>query len=95
MRKSLFKPKTGKFGSIISLMGITAMLSLFSLALPGFLTSTTGRIFAVIWAVTAILMFIVHAKHLSPDRKRSGMQYLTDHKKDARVLKQERRYLRG
>jgi len=95
MRKSLFKQRISKFGSVISLMGITAMLSLFSLALPGFLTSTTGRVFAVIWAVIAIVVFIAHTKRVSTGKKRSVIPYLAGHKKDARVFKQERRYLRG
>lgn len=95
MRKSLFKQKISKFGSIISLMGITAMLSLFSLALPGFLTSTTGRVFAVGWALISIVVFIAHTRRISSGKKRAVVPYLSGHKKDARVLRQERRYLRG
>lgn len=95
MRKVLFKQKISKFGSMISLIGVTAMLALFSLALPGFLVSTSGRLFAMTWAVMAIVVFIAHMNRVSTGTQRNTAPYLAGHKKDVRVLRPERRYLKG
>ncbi|MEN6413238.1 MAG: hypothetical protein ABFC84_10860 [Veillonellales bacterium] len=96
--KPLFKEKTGKFGSLISLIAIMAMLALFSIAIPEFLASTVGRIFAVVWALAAITVFIAHAKRVKKVRQR---QYNIFHaemlKKTVRTQKSVRtgRMLRG
>jgi hypothetical protein len=95
MRETLFKEKISKFGSLLSLIVITSMLALFSLALPGFLISTTGRMFAVLWAVLAIGVFIAHIHNFTPDRRRQMLPYLAEHKRDVRLSKQEKKYLRG
>lgn len=68
--KALFKEKISKFGSLISLLAVTAMLAVFSLALPEFLASAAGRFFAGAWAVIAIGVFIAHARRLSDGHKR-------------------------
>lgn len=68
MRK-LFKEKVSKFGSLTSLILLTTMLAVFSLALPEFLFSTSGRIFAVIWALLSIAVFIAHATRISIEQR--------------------------
>lgn len=95
MRKLLFKQKISKFGSLISLVGITAMIALFSLALPGFLASTSGRLFAIAWAVIAIVVFIAHINRVSTVGRRNLVPYLSGTKKDMRAARHERRYMRG
>lgn len=67
--RTLFKNKTSKIGSLTILILLTAMLAVFSLALPELIFSTTGRIFAVIWSLMAIIVFIAHATAISVDRK--------------------------
>lgn len=67
--RTLFKDKTSKIGSLTILILLTAMLAIFSLALPELLFSTTGRIFAAIWSLMAIVVFIAHATAISVDRR--------------------------
>lgn len=95
MRNLLFKQKISKFGSLISLVGVTAMIAMFSLALPGFLASTNGRLFAVAWAVIAIVVFIAHINRVSTGERRNLVPYLSGHKKDMRTERHERRYIRS
>jgi glycerol-3-phosphate acyltransferase PlsY len=94
--RQLFKNKISKFGSLISLIALTGMLTLFSLAIPEFLISATGRIFAIVWAVTAIVIFIAHANNIKPQRRRYLMSPIAG-KKDARTCKNVRqeRIIRG
>ncbi len=68
--RQLFKERVSKFGSMISLIAITAMLIIFSLVLPEFIGSTAGRGFIVVWAVTAIVAFIAHVTRFSQQRPR-------------------------
>lgn len=68
MRK-LFKQKISKFGSLTSLILLTTMMAIFSLALPEFIFSTSGRIFAVVWSLLAIVVFIAHATRLSVEQR--------------------------
>jgi hypothetical protein len=67
---TLFKARVSKFGALISLIAVTAMLALFSLALPEFLISTAGRVFTGVWALTAILIFVAHARRIAGERRR-------------------------
>ncbi len=67
---TLFKERISKFGSLISLVAVTAMLALYSLSLPEFLASPVGRAFAAVWAVLAIVIFVAHARRLSGQRRR-------------------------
>ncbi|HAK73949.1 MAG TPA: hypothetical protein DCP36_10850 [Sporomusaceae bacterium] len=67
--KSLFKTKISRFGSLLSLVTLTAMLMLFALALPEFLTSAAGRIFAGIWALLSIIVCLAHSTRLSGERR--------------------------
>ncbi|MDR3590332.1 MAG: hypothetical protein P4N41_11835 [Negativicutes bacterium] len=90
----LFREKAGRFGSLISLIAVTAMLALFFLAMPDALVSVWGRAFAVVWALTAILVFTAHARRLSGERRRHP-RYMAE-VRDVRTKKQgERRFLRG
>jgi hypothetical protein len=66
----LFKERISKFGSLISLIALTAMLALYSLSLPEFLASPLGRAFAAVWAALAIIIFLAHARRLSGRRQR-------------------------
>lgn len=66
----LFKDRSSKFGSLISLVAVTALLALFSLTLPQFLASTAGRVFAAAWAGVAILLFVAHVRRVASDRRR-------------------------
>lgn len=67
--KSLFKSKISRFGSLLSLVTLTAMLMLFALALPEFLTSAAGRIFAGVWALVSIIVCAAHSTRLSGERR--------------------------
>lgn len=94
----LFREKTSKFGSLLSLTAMTAMFVVFWLAVPEFITSSTGRIFAVVWAVIAIVVFIAHAKRITNERKRYTIPHLESVKKNMRTQKSvrnENRIMRG
>jgi hypothetical protein len=66
----VFKERISRFGSLISLIAVTALLVIYSLSLPEFLASLPGRVFAVAWAVMAIVIFVAHARRLSGQRRR-------------------------
>ena len=66
----LFRDRISKFGSLVCLVAVTAMLALFSLALPEFLVSTAGRLFAAAWVAVAILLFVTHAWRVVGERRR-------------------------
>ena len=92
--KPLFKEKVSKFGSLISLVAVTAMLALFFLALPEALVSVWGRVFAAVWALSAILVFTAHARRLSAEGHHYPHHIAAV--RDSRAKKQiERRLLRG
>ncbi len=65
----MFKDRISRFGSLISLIAVTAMLAVYSLSLPEFLVSPLGRAFAVVWAAMAIIIFLTHARRLSGQRR--------------------------
>jgi predicted MFS family arabinose efflux permease len=66
----LFRERTSKFGSLVCLVAVTAMLALFSLALPDFLVSAAGRVFAGAWTAVAVLLLVVHARRVVGERRR-------------------------
>lgn len=66
---ALFKERISRFGSLISLIAVTAMLAVYSLSLPEFLVSPLGRAFACAWAAMAIVIFVAHARRLSGQRR--------------------------
>ena len=68
--RSFFTEKGSRFGSLIGLIAVTAMLAIFLPAFPGFLASFYGRCFAVIWAIVAILAFTAHARCVVSKRGR-------------------------
>ena len=87
--KKLFKEKVSRFGSLISLIAVCAMLMLFFLALPETLTSTAGRVFAVTWALMAILVFTAHARRIQlnavtiPNTLPTAKAFIAKEKRDA------------
>lgn len=92
------KEKTRKFGSLLSLIAMTAMFVVFWLAVPEFLTSSIGRIFAVSWAIIAIIVFIAHAKRVTFERKKYSLQQFELVKKNMRTRRSARnanRMMRG
>lgn len=98
--RQLFGEKISKFGSLISLVALTGMLSLFSLFLPQFWASPAGRIFTMAWALTAIVIFMAHARRVADEqygRHISGIRLIPAGKKDVRTRKTVRsfRIMRG
>lgn len=95
--KPLFKEKVSKFGSLISLLAMAAMIVLFILGLTEFITSTTGRIFAAAWALLAITIFLAHSTRITGERRRRYIPYMLLDKKDVRTKKAVRleRVMRG
>lgn len=63
--KPLFKEKVTKFVSLLSMITLLALGGLFALALPQFMISTAGRVFAAVWAVVAIFIFTAHARRVA------------------------------
>ncbi|MDD4601517.1 hypothetical protein SDC9_27484 [bioreactor metagenome] len=86
----LFKEKTSKFGSLVSLTGMTAMFVVFWMAVPEFIISPVGRTFAVVWALTAIVIFIAHAKRMTIERKKYIAPRFEAVKKNMRTQKSVR-----
>lgn len=93
-----FKAKTSKFGSLLSLIILSAMLMVFVSQIPLFMESSTGRIFAGFWALFAVTMFAAHILRLTGQRQRYlAMMPQAGGAKDARTRKSLRRMraLRG
>lgn len=93
-----FKQKTGKFGSLVSLLALSAMWVLFAVNLPVFWNSTSGQIFAGFWAVFSLVMFAAHCVRLAERQERHlPMAPLMAGPKDARTRKNNRmvRAMRG
>ncbi len=87
-----FKDKTSKFGSLICLIALSAMLMLFFAQLPVFLESTTGQLFAGFWGLFALIMFVAHVLRLAAERQRHAVVMpLMARTKDARTRKGFRR----
>ncbi|WP_425057729.1 hypothetical protein SCACP_22670 [Sporomusa carbonis] len=93
-----FKDKTGKFGSLVSLIALCAMLMLFAANLPVFISSAVGQTFAGVWAAFALVMFAAHVTCLSAERRqRTDITPRLAGPKDARTRKNVRivRAVRG
>lgn len=95
--KQLFRNRTNKFGSLLSITALIVMVVVFSFMLPAFLSSTAGRIFAGVWALTAIAVFIAHANTMkAPRQSYHSMYQFTGTKKDVRIQREMRtRMMRG
>jgi hypothetical protein len=94
--KNFFKQKVSKFGSLISLLVLAAMLTLFSLFIPELITSVAGRIFVVLWAIMSIIAFVAHATSIRLEREYPKYSQLIM-KKEGRTRKKARpeRLMRG
>ena len=93
-----FSGKTSRFGSLLSLIALSAMLMVYAASLPNFLVSATGQIFAVVWGIFALTMFTTHAISLSASRKSKGKAIvLAAGPKDAQTVKgiRKMRLMRG
>lgn len=90
----LLKEKTSKIGSVVGFLVVTALIIGFSLALPEFLLSTTGRIFAVLWALVAIGVFLAHSRRLSLRRHPVRMMSTASSSKRA-PLQKKKKIMRG
>ncbi|MDT8900585.1 hypothetical protein [Anaeroselena agilis] len=71
----LFKERSSRFGSLVSLIAVTAMLAVFFLSLPVFLVSFPGRTFVAAWSVVAIVILIAHARNVAGLRHRRPITY--------------------
>ncbi|WP_371381570.1 hypothetical protein [Sporomusa aerivorans] len=65
-----FKAKNTRFGSLISLIALSAMAIVFSVNWPVFMESETGRIFAGFWGGFALVILTAHTVRLMADRQR-------------------------
>lgn len=59
------------------------MLTLFSLFIPELVTSVAGRVFVVLWAIMAIVVFVSHARSMKLVREQSYHSQM--------IMKKERR----
>ena len=92
--RGLFKEKGSRFGALVSLAAVSAMLALFFLALPEALVSVSGRVFAAVWALTAMFIFIDNVRRMSIPRLHYPRYWMVG--KDNRLKKrEERQFLRG
>ena len=81
-----FKNRTSKFGSLVSLLALSALLMLFAVNFPVFMGSATGQVFASIWAGVAVVMVVTHVVRLMAERQPQKLIMLPG-KKDARTRK--------
>lgn len=65
-----FKTNNGRFGALVGLIALSAMIIVFAINLPVFSASSTGQIFAVVWSMFALAMFMAQAVRLVTDRHR-------------------------
>jgi len=70
MVKPLFKEKTSKFGSIISVAAIFCLTVIFFMGVPDFLRTMPGRILAIVWSLVAILSLLAHSGRLKGKQQR-------------------------
>jgi len=86
----LFAEKTSKFQSLVSISALCGMFVLFSLALPAFLASSAGTVFVVVWAATALLVFLAHARRLAvPERRFAAVELYFEQRKTARPARHQ------
>ncbi len=72
VRRSV-RGKISKFHSLFSLSLLAAMFAVFFFLMPDFVTSISGKIFVVVWALMAMLSFFAHGRSI---RVRGGRQYV-------------------
>jgi len=72
IRRLLYR-KNSKFGALISLSALAAMLVLFFLFIPEFVATTAGQLFVGIWALMAMFSFVAHGRRVTT---RKGRQYV-------------------
>jgi hypothetical protein len=70
---AMFKERVSSFGSLVSLIAVTAMLAVFSLSVPEFLVSASGRLFAAAWVLLALVIFLAHARRLAAQPRRARL----------------------
>lgn len=82
----LFRRKTTKVRSLISLIALAVMFMLLCLFIPEFFTTTSGQVFVGVWALIAALSFSAHTRNV---RTREGRQYVPVYgiKKTGRAVK--------
>jgi len=93
-----FRNKIGKFGSLVSLLLLTAMLALFATSFSVFWSSTAGQVFSIFWVAFVIVMCTAHTIRLSAREERPlPVIALRAGSKDARTRKSARmmRTVRG
>lgn len=90
----LLKEKTSKMGSVVGFLVVTAFIVGFFLALPEFLLSTTGRLFAALWALVAIGVILAHGRRISLRRQPVRLMTTTANIKRAASQK-EKHMMRG
>lgn len=73
MIRRLFRRKISKFGEVVSLALLSAMLVVFFLFMPEFALSTAGRVFIGVWTLLAVLSFVAYGSSV---RARRGRQYI-------------------
>lgn len=73
MIRRLFRRKISKFGEVVSLALLSAMLVVFFLFMPEFSLSAAGRVFIGVWMLLAVLSFIAYGTSV---RVRRGRQYI-------------------
>lgn len=81
-----FKNRTSKFGSYLSLVMLSAMLSFFAANIPLFSDAAGGLGFAGIWFAVATIVFMSHTVRIIPERRQSLLLMTTGHR-DARTRK--------
>lgn len=64
-----YRCKGSQFVSSMNIVAAAAMIAVFILAMPEFLSTFTGRIFAGIWAVLAIAIFWAHASQFAEEQR--------------------------
>ena len=47
-----------KFSALVGMLGVTALLVLFFLAVPSFWASTAGKVFSVVWLMVAVCVMV-------------------------------------
>lgn len=66
--KRTFKERISRFASFVTLLILAVAISVFSTFIPEFLISFPGRVFACIWAITAIAAVIAYTQKLSQNQ---------------------------
>jgi hypothetical protein len=91
----LFREKISKFGAGISLMVLAVLTALFAAALPEALLSVSGRIFAGVWVVMAILLFAAHIGRFNAEKRFYRTGWLDEGRRKTAAASGQRRMMRG